>query len=106
MVGLLQGRFGAVLVEDDAGWQEAGRASALESGAGGETWLEQGAATGRKTGLSAAPTAAIAARIVMEIFGREAALWFGRRLGRLRLVELRNWPEGSTTRRRAQKSAA
>jgi hypothetical protein len=32
-----------VLVEDDAGWQEAGRASALKSGAGGGTWFEQGA---------------------------------------------------------------
>jgi hypothetical protein len=54
-----------------------------------------------RPGLSAAPTAAIVAGIVMEIGGREAALWLGRRLGRLRLMELRNWPEGSTARRQS-----
>jgi hypothetical protein len=56
-----------VLVEDKAGWQEAGRASALESGAGVETWFEQGAEQAGRPGLSAAPTAAIVAGIVMEI---------------------------------------
>jgi hypothetical protein len=54
-------------VEDDAGWQEAGRASASESGAGGETWFEKEQQQAGRLGLSAAPTAGIVARIVMGI---------------------------------------
>jgi hypothetical protein len=55
-------------------WQEAARASALESGAGGETWFEQGAATGRKTGVERGAHIRDCGPDRYGDWGREAAL--------------------------------
>jgi putative transposase len=56
---LLQGRFGAVLVEDDAGWQEVGRYAHLNPVRVMKLGLGKEQQRAGRLGLSAAPTAAV-----------------------------------------------